>query len=113
MINFKTHYDSENDDLFLYLDGAKSSGSIEAGDLIFDFDEKGNLVAMQVTEASKFFRILLSKSIILSNSISFKAEATKFRNIESVRFTISDDFNKETANILVPRITNSSPSLEY
>jgi len=113
MIEFKINYDSENDDLFVYLEGARSEGAVEAGNFIFDFDEKGNLVAMEILEANKVLKSFLSKIIELSKIKEFKAEATNYRNMSSVKFSLSDDTNTETANILIPRIVDSSPALEY
>jgi len=113
MMNFKINYDLENDDLFVYLDGAKSKGSIEAGNFVFDFDEKGNLVAIQIIEASKTLKILLSRLIQLTNITKFKAEVTNYRNMASIKFSISDDSYTETANIIIPRIIKESPSLKY
>ena len=34
MKDFKFSYDEESDDLFIYLDGAKSSGAVEIGDFV-------------------------------------------------------------------------------
>jgi uncharacterized protein YuzE len=113
MMNFKVDYDSENDDLFVYLEGAKSKGAVEAGNFVFDFDEKGNLVAIQIMEAGKTLKILLTKIIQLSKITEFRAEAANYRNMASIRFSLSDDSNTETAIILVPRIIKESPSLKY
>jgi len=113
MINFKINYDKESDDLFVYLDGTKSEGAVEAGNFIFDFDKKGDLIAMEILEASKVFTLLLKKTIQLNNIKEFKAESTKFRNMGSVRFMIADDLNRETTSILFPKIIEQSPSLDY
>ena len=113
MINFKADYDSENDDLFVYLEGAKSKGAVEAGNFVFDFDERGNLVAIQIVEASKTLKILLTKIFQLSKITEFRAEAANYRNMASIRFSISDNNHTETAIILVPRIVEASPSLKY
>ena len=113
MKNFNIKYDLSSDDLFVYLDGAKSSGAVEAGNFIFDFDEAGNLIAMEIIDASKIFSSLLHKNIKLDKLKEFKAESTKFRNMHSVRFIVEDDAHKETASILVPHIIENSPSLCY
>lgn len=113
MIDFKVDYDSENDDLFVYLEGAKSEGAVEAGNFVFDFDKNNKLVAIEVLEASQTLKALLSKIIELNKIKEFKAEATTFRNMASIKFTVSDEFNSETANILVPKIVESSPALNY
>ena len=113
MIQFNIDYDSENDDLFVYLEGVKSKGAVEAGNFVFDFDENGDITAIQIMEASKTLKILLSKIIQLSKIKEFKAEATNYRNMASIRFSVSDEYNTETANIIVPRIIQESPALKY
>jgi len=113
MKSFNFDYDSENDDLFVYLGNAKSDGAVEAGNFIFDFDKKENLVAMQVTEASKVFKTLLSTLVTLSKIKEFRAEVTNFRNMASIKFTIEDDSRKDTANLLIPRFVEKSPALSY
>ncbi|MBU3923369.1 MAG: DUF2283 domain-containing protein [Nanoarchaeota archaeon] len=111
MMDFKIDYDLESDDLFVYLEGKKSKGAVEAGNFVFDFDEAGSLVAIQIMEASKTLGILLTKIVELGNIREFRAEAMNYRNMASVRFTISDDKVSESANILVPRIIEGSPVL--
>ena len=39
MKTFDFSYDEDNDDLFIYLPGAKSAGAVEMGDFVFDFDK--------------------------------------------------------------------------
>jgi len=113
MKTFNFNYDSENDDLFVYLDGARSEGAIETGNFVLDFDKSNDLVAIQIIDASKMLSAVLSKIINLSNLREFRAESSNFRNMSSVRFTIEDDNGRESANILIPRITRSSPALGY
>lgn len=55
MVKVKFSYDKENDDLFIYLPKSKSAGAIELGNFVFDFDENGKLVAIQIINASKVF----------------------------------------------------------
>jgi len=113
MKKFNFDYDSENDDLFVYLEGSKSDGAVEAGNFVFDFDKENDLVAIQITEASKVLKALLSKFIQLSNLKDFKAEVTNFRNMASIKFTMQDNNIKETANIMIPRVIENSPALSY
>ena len=113
MKKFNFDYDSENDDLFVYLDDSKSEGAVETGNFVFDFNKKDDLVAIQITEASKVLKALLSRLIQLSNLRDFKAEVTNFRNMASIKFTIQDNNIKETANIMIPRVIENSPSLSY
>jgi len=113
MKKFNFDYDSENDDLFVYLEGSKSKGAVETGNFVFDFNEKDDLVAIQITEASKVLKALLSKLIQLSNLKDFRAEVTNFRNMASIKFTMQDNTTKETANIMIPRVIENSPALNY
>jgi len=113
MINFNVNYDTENDDLFVYLDGAKSDGAVEAGNFIFDFNKKGELIAIEIMEASSTLSNLLSKIINLDKIKEFKAESTTFRNMASIKFSVTDDNSTETTNVLVPRIIKESPALNY
>ena len=49
----------------------------------------------------------------LANIKEFNAEVTNFRNMASIKFTISDNHTKETANIMIPHLVEKSPSLGY
>jgi len=113
MKDFEISYDAENDDLFVYLKEEKSKGAIEVGNFIFDFDEKGSLVAMQIISASETLSKLLSKVIQISEIKDFKAEAVSIRNMASIRFTMDHGSEKEAATIMVPRIVEKSPALNY
>ena len=113
MENFKFSYDSENDDLFVYLEGKKSAGAVELGNVILDFDDSYNLVAMQIINVTEFFSKILSKIIKISNIKEIKMEIINFRNMDAIKFSISDNKTEETANILVPHIKEKSPVLQY
>ena len=52
MAEFEFSYDLENDSLFLFKKEGKSKGSIELGDLIFDFDYKLRLAGVQILNAT-------------------------------------------------------------
>ena len=67
MKNFKFDYDPENDDLLVYLENEKSSGGIEAGNFVFDFNNEGEFVGMEILDASETLSNLLSKIIELNN----------------------------------------------
>jgi len=110
---FKFSYDKENDDLFIYLPDSRSAGAIEIGNFVFDFDEKENLVAIQIFEASKVFSKLVSKIFELSKIKEFRADIINFRNMAMIKLEIFADSGKETANITIPRIKEKSPSLNY
>ncbi|MEN7981981.1 MAG: DUF2283 domain-containing protein [Nanoarchaeota archaeon] len=113
MENFKFSYDSENDDLFMYLEGKKSKGAVELGNFILDFDNKGNLVAMQILNVSEIISKILSKIIKISELKEVKMNIINFRNMDAIRFYISDGINEETTNILIPHIKEKSPVLSH
>lgn len=113
MRNFSFDYDETSDDLFVYLEGQKSKGAVELGNFVLDFDEKGNLVAMEILDASKFLSKVLSKMIILTKIKEMKTEIINFRNMDAIRFEITTDSDKATAHILVPHIKEKSPALIY
>jgi len=113
MEQFNFSYDLENDDLFIYLKGKKSFGAVELGNFILDFDGKGNLVAMQILNISEVLSKILSKIVELSKLKEVKMNIVNFRNMEAIRFYISDGVNEETANIFIPHIKEKSPVLEF
>lgn len=111
MEKFNFDYDSENDDLFVYLEGKKSSGAIELGNFVLDFDKAGNLVAMQILNVSEVFAKILSKMINPKNINQMEVEIINFRNIDAVKFRVTGESGSETASILVPHIREKSPVL--
>lgn len=113
MESFNFDYDKENDDLFVYLQGRQSSGAIELGNFILDFDEKGNLVAMQILRASEVLTKILSKIIEASKITGIQIEIINFRNMDAIRFKIIIGEQEENANILIPHIRERSPVLEH
>jgi len=113
MIDFNFSYDSGEDDLFVYIKGRKSAGAIELGNFILDFDEKGDLVAMQILNASEVLSKILSKIIELSQIKQIRVEIINFRNMDAIKFKILTDSEEETANILIPHIKEKSPVLQY
>jgi hypothetical protein len=113
MEQFDFSYDSENDDLFVYLKGKKSSGAVELGNFVLDFDDIGNLVAMQILNVSEVFSKILSKMIEVAKIKEIKVEIVNFRNMDAIRFSVSDEHVEEQANILIPHIREKSPVLRY
>ena len=113
MEKFNFDYDSENDSLFMYLEGKKSSGAIELGNFILDFDDKYNLVAMQILNVSEVLSKILSKIIEVSNIQEIKLDIINFRNMDAIKFSISDGKTEQNASILIPHIREKSPVLEF
>jgi uncharacterized protein YuzE len=113
MKKFNFSYDADNDDLFVYLEGKKSSGAIELGNFILDFDKEGNLVAMQVLNVSEFLAKILTKMVEISKLKEVRMNIVNFRNMDAIKFYVSDGNNSEMTNILIPHIKEKSPVLEY
>jgi len=113
MEKFNFSYDVRNDDLFVYLEGKRSSGAIELGNFILDFDDNGDLVAMQILNVSEVLSKILSKVIEASKITEIKMNIVNFRNMEAIQVYISDGKNEETTNILIPHIVEKSPVLQY
>ncbi|MBR9702203.1 DUF2283 domain-containing protein [Candidatus Pacearchaeota archaeon] len=111
MEKFNFNYDLENDDLFVYLEGKKSSGAIELGNFILDFDDKGNLVAMQILNVSEVLSKILSKIVEVSKIKEIKMDIINFRNMDAIKFNVISDTQEETANIFIPHIKEKSPVL--
>jgi len=113
MEKFNFSYDLGNDDLFIYSEKEKSYGAIELGNFILDFDEKGNLVAMQILNASEILSKILAKIIEISKIKEIKMEIINIRNMDAIKFSISIAGKEEKANILIPHIREKSPVLGY
>jgi len=113
METFNFDYDSDNDDLFVYLEGKKSAGAIELGNFILDFDKNGDLVAIQILNATDIFAKILSRMIQVNKLKKVQVEIINFRNMDAIKFKIMTNSEEETANILIPHIKEKSPALKY
>jgi len=113
MEKFNFSYDQENDDLFIYLEGIKSAGSVELGNFVFDFDKSENLVAIQIFDASRVLSKLLKKIAELSKIKEFRADITNFKNMSIIRLEVSTETNKEEIVMPILRIKEKSPALSY
>lgn len=114
-VNFS--YDKENDDLFLSIPKSKSKGSVELGDLILDFNNKKELVGIQIMNASKFVNDLINEKSnvksILSTLKECKLEVKVKQNLLIIKIFLVSKI-KEIAPVLsVPNIKSSSPALAY
>lgn len=113
MEKFNFSYDLESDDLFVYLEGKKSSGAVELGNFVLDFDSKGDLVAMQIINFSEMLNKFFSKIKEASKISEIRTEIINFRNIDGIKFKIIADGKEETANFLIPHIKEKSPVLTH
>ena len=114
---FKFSYNKEQDDLFLFDPDSKSKGSIEWGDIVLDFNNKKELVALQFMHASTLIKDLTgekdNQSIkkILQNLTESRMEIINKNNITIAKIYLIS-LNKEiTTTLSVPVIKESSPAL--
>lgn len=113
MVNYKFSYDSEHDDLFVYTD-EKSKGSVEMGNFVFDFNQDGKLVALEVLNASKTFAKLMEHSIRALKSLkSCQIDAANMRNMIMIKISLFYENGEITTTLFAPRVTETSPALEY
>ena len=113
MKKFSIDYDDVNDSLFVYSPDVKSSGSVEMGNFVFDLDSVGNLVGMEILDASEFFKVVFSKMIEMSEIREFRADVINFRNTTNIlRFSITTDSGTERDKIIIPRVVDS-PAINY
>ena len=109
-------YDRDNDDLFLYLKGSKTTGSVEFGGIILDFDKK-KVNALEFLDATKTL-----SSIVGSRVTKKQLACLKATSLESevkggsliIRFVLlSAEEEKISAPIVIPGFNYKSPALAY
>lgn len=118
MRKFKFSYDKYTDDLFLHRANTKSKGSVELGDLIFDYNSKKELVGMQIINASKMIKDLVGgdKATIkevLDNLNECKLDIKKKNNLLIIKIRLSSKLKEIQPTLSVPSIIESSPALAY
>jgi uncharacterized protein YuzE len=113
MEDLKISYNEENDDLLMYLEGSKSAGAVEIGNFVLDFDEKENLVGIQILNASEVLSKLISKMVSLTQIKGAKAKIINFRNMEAISLEVDFGSGIEKIPIIIPRVKEGSPVLRY
>jgi len=113
---FKFDYDYENDSLFMYTPNSKSKASVEIDDLIIDYNTKKEISAIELLNASKFFKDVGSKDFKLTreklNEISeCKIEIIPKNNFFMIKFDFTlKSKEKLFAPVMVPTIHEPSPA---
>ncbi len=116
MPGVKFDYDEENDLLFLYKEREKSKGSVEIGNIVLDFNNKGDIVAIEFLEASQ----------LLSAIAGLKIEKSSLNEIVSVEFELDRKTNPSLLKLFlglkgveikqaltIPLVEEKSPALAY
>ena len=114
MKKFNFSYDKKNDDLFLYHPTSKSTGSVEIGDLVLDFNNKKKLVGIQISKASNFLKELITEkniSDILKSLQECKVEIKNKNNILIIKMHLFGKNKEITPIISMPSINEPSPAL--
>ncbi len=119
MKEFKFDYDPENDDLFVYSEKEKSKGSVELGNLIFDFDSNRDLVALEIMDASKFIQEMTGKDVVINKKFlgsikSCRLEIRQHQNMLLIKLLILfENQEKILVPITTPNVKHSSPVLSH
>jgi uncharacterized protein YuzE len=118
MQRFNFSYDRESDDLFLFNPKSKSKGSVELGNIIFDYNNKKEFVGIQVMKASKMIKDLTNEKInmvkkVLNSLKSCKVDVKKKNNLLIIKIYLLSELKNISPVISIPRIAKSSPALAY
>lgn len=118
MQKFKFSYDKKNDDLFLFNPKSKSKGSVELGDFVLDFNNKKELVGIQIMNASKLLKDIVAENMstikqVLNNLNACKVDVKPKGNILIIKIYLLSQLKEITPIISMPSIQESSPALAY
>ncbi len=115
--NFKFDYDDENDSFFLYDPRSKSKGSIELDDVIIDFNNKKEIVGIEILNTVDFFANMNEKELKISKETLKNLKACKVDIITKSNFFVIklvllfENDQKLATTTLIPTIRESNPAL--
>lgn len=112
----KYNFSYENDDLFIYKPGERSTGSVELGDIVFDFNKNKELVAIEFINASqtlKEFTKCKNTYNILNHLKECRIDIKQKGNSLMITIVLISAENKLTQTLSIPSIKEQSPSLVY
>ncbi|MBN2127086.1 MAG: DUF2283 domain-containing protein, partial [Candidatus Diapherotrites archaeon] len=108
---FESDYDFQEDLLYLYNKSKKSKGSIELGELIIDLEKKGEIVGLEIFNASKYLSNLTNKKITKSDLKKIKPPVISFTPLNGViliKLIFSIEKEKILATIAIQNMNYSS-----
>ncbi len=117
--NFAVDYDSENDSLFLYNPKSKSKGAIEFGDIILDFNNKKELVAIEILNASRWLADTLdedesqAKATLEQLKKTGRISSSRVGSWLKIRFILFWNEKEITDVLSVPAVHTTSPALVH
>ena len=98
---------------------SKSKGSVELGDLILDYNNKKELVGIQIMNASKLIKEMVDKKDsriikeVLNNLMECKLDIKVKNNLLIIKVYLLSESKELSPIISVPSIKESSPALAY
>ena len=113
---FKFDYDYENDSLFMYDPKSKSKASVEIDDLIIDYNSKKEISAIELLNASKFFKDFSSKNFNITKEklneiLECNIEIIPKHNFFMIKFAFLLKSKEQLlAPVMVPSIHEPSPA---
>ncbi|PIY60089.1 hypothetical protein COY95_03610 [Candidatus Woesearchaeota archaeon CG_4_10_14_0_8_um_filter_47_5] len=118
MQKFNFSYDKENDDLLVFNPRFKSRGSVELGNIIFDYNNKKEFVGMQIMKASKMIKDMTNENTkvikeVLNNLKECKVDARQQNNLLIVKIFLLSKLKEVSPVISVPSVIEPSPALVY
>ena len=118
MSKFNFSYDKENDNLFLFNPKSKSKGSVELGNIIFDYNSKKEFVGIQLMNASKLIKDMSGENSsvtkeVLNNLKECRVESKVKNNLLIVKIFLMSKIKEISSVISVPSIREPSPALAY
>ncbi len=100
-------YDRESDDLFLY--SSKSKGSIEIGDFILDFNNRKELVGLELMNASRVLEDITGENVnkLLNNLKSCSVNIKSCGSLLIIQIHLISESKELNPVISFPSITKS------
>jgi uncharacterized protein YuzE len=96
----KIDYDFENDTLYLYSEG-NMKGSIELDSLIIDISKKGEILGIEIQNASDFLSKFLKKKVLREELTNINSAKINYKTVNNTIF-VEVDFNFNNTEILLP-----------
>ncbi len=112
MAKYSFDYDAKNDDLIIFQEGKQSKGGIEVGDLIIDFDSKGNAIAIEFQNASKTLTEIQPERItkkLLSSMLKAKIQTDTKGDFLRIAYALLFAEKEVSSTIAIPNIVRPSP----
>ena len=113
---FNFDYDFENDDLFLFDPKSKSKASIEIGDFIIDYNSNNEISAIEMLNASVFFKGIKGEVNLNKNTLKdindCKIAIVRKNNFLMIQLIMTLTSKEQIITpFYIPSITQRSPAL--